>query len=222
MHDAPPSTRSTGKMLLIAVAVVAVGVPFVLAAWIGLIFLAEHLELNLTANEVFAWLLAVIVASVLWPIALRATHRLFWGQRQRKLGGPDPAKGVPGPPVPKVGVTRGDRLGRITVVVLGGLALLVISGSQEITALLTVGIGSASSGPRSAWLLLQLAVFLLLFALFLPALWLTDRVLRKVPRTDPRRMALEIRQDWYLAAVTAWVMCLMLGYLFAYLVLTRL
>ena len=222
MHDAPPRARGNGRKLVIAFAVVVVGVPLMLAAWIGLIFLAEHLGMSVTANEVFAWLIAAVVALVLWPITVRATHRLFWGQRQRRLGHQPPAKNVPGPPVPKVRATPGDVLGRIAVIVLGALALLVISGSQEITALLTVGIGSASGGPRSAWLLLQLAVFLLLFALFLPTLWLTDRALRSVPPADPRRTALEIRQDWYLAAVTAWVACLVSGYLFAYLVLTRL
>jgi len=209
-------------MLLITVAAVVVVVPVALAAWIGLIFLADRFEMDLTANEVFAWLIAAVVAFVLWPITLRATRRLFWRQRHRRIGDPDPAEDVPGPPVPKVRVTPGDRLGRITVVIVGGLALLLISGSQEVTTLLTVGIAAASSGPRSAWLLLQLAVFLLLLALFFPVLWLTDRTLRSVLPADPRRQALEVRQDWYLAAVTAWVACLVLGYVFAYLVLTRL
>ncbi|MBW8762546.1 MAG: hypothetical protein JF592_08160 [Microbacterium sp.] len=222
MQNAPTSARGTGRMVLITVTAVVVFVPAMLAAWIGLIFLAERVDMDLTANEVFAWLIAAIVALVLWPITLRATRRQFWAQRQRKLGNPDPAKNVPGPPVPKVRIATGDLLGRVAVVILGALALLLISGSQEITTLLTLGIGAASSGPRSAWLLLQLAVFLLLFALFLPVLWLTDRTLRRVPPADPRRRALEIKQDWYLAAVTAWVACLVLGYLFAYLVLTRL
>ncbi|WP_460799197.1 hypothetical protein [Microbacterium sp. GXF0217] len=209
-------------MALITLAAVIVVVPAVLAAWIGLLFLAEHLHLDLTANEVFAWLIAAIVALVLWPVTLLATHRLFWAHRQRRFGDPDPAKSGIRPPVPKGRIAPGDRLGRVAVVVLGGLALLLISGSQEITALLTFGIGAASSGPRSAWLLLQLVVFLLLFALFLPVLWLADRTLKTVPPADPRRQGLQIRQDWYLAAVTAWVACLVLGYLFAYLVLTRL
>ena len=209
-------------MILVTAVAVVVAVPAVLGAWIGLIFVAEGLDADLTANEVFAWLIAAVVAFVLWPLARRTAHRHFWAQRQRELGDPASGSAASGSPVPKVAVTAGDRWGRISVLVLGALALLVISGSQEITALLTVGIGSASGGPRSAWLLLQLAVFLLLFALFLPTLWLTDRALRGVPPSDPRRLALEVRQDWYVSAVTAWVACLLIGYTLGYLVLTRL
>ena len=211
--------RSPGRTVLVVVSV-AVGVPALLAAWIGLLFLAEGAGLSMTANEVFAWLLATLVALVLWPLSLRTTYRLFGSERQRRLGEPRPPRGAPLSPAPST--APGDRLGRIAVVALGAIALVLICGSQQVTALLTQGIGAASSGPRSAWLLLQLAVFVLLFALFLPVLGLTDRALRHVALADPRRQVLEARQHWYLAAVTAWVTCLVLGYLLAYLVLTRL
>ncbi len=165
-------------------------------------------------------MLAAAVGLVLWPVTRVATWRTFWAHRTRRPG--DAVTDAALRPVPQVPVAPGDRLGRILVSGVGALALLVICGSQEITALLTSGIGSASAGSRSAWLLLQLAVLLVLIALMIPAMWATDRMLRRVERDDPRRRALELRQDWYLAAVTAWTACLLIGYLFAYLVLTRL
>ncbi|MGW8484388.1 hypothetical protein ACWGJP_14745 [Microbacterium sp. NPDC055903] len=222
MNSTPARPPSAGRQVLIVLVCVVIVVPLAIGAWIGLILLAERLELDLTANEVFAWMLAAVVAFLLWPLTLAATRRLFWANRLRKPGDAVPVMGTPLPSVPRIEVTIGDRLTRIAVFVLGALGLLVISGSQEITAVLTDGLGSVSSGSRSAWLALQLAVFLLLFALLFPVLWATDRMLKRVPRDDPRRRALEIRQDWYLAAVTAWVACLVLGYLFAYLILTRL
>lgn len=223
MTQAPERTSRPAVRTLVLVAVlVMVAVPLVIAAWIGLILLAERLGWGLTANEVFAWLLAAIVALVLWPLAVRGANRQLWHFRDRRPGSEIRWGSEPTRAVPKVPLAPGERLARAAILVIGALALFAICGPQQVTLALLGALEVASAGVRSWWLALQLAAFLLTFALMLPVLWITDRALRRVPRDDPRRFALEVKQNWYLAAALGWAMCALLGFVFEYLVLTRL
>lgn len=220
--SAAPVGPSRVARIAIAVGAVVVGVPALLAAWIGLIFLFERLGLSITANELLGWLIAVVVAVLLWPLALRATIRMFWNSRQHPRGTPARWGSERLPAPPRVAVGPGDRALRIVVLILGGLGLVAVCGPSRIPLALLSGLDAVSSGGRSWWAALQLGAFVLVFALMLPTLWITGRALRTVPRDDPRRLGLELRQTWYASASTAWVICALLGMVFAWLVITRL
>ena len=105
---------------------------------------------------------------------------------------------------------------------LGGTGILAICGPQEVSLLVLRALGVVSIGPASLWGALQLVTFLLLMALFLPVLALTERSLRKYPHGSEERFRLEVQQLWYLAAVTAWVICVAMGLMFAWLVVAYL
>lgn len=217
---ATPALLPAHRQLLWAALAVLVGVPAVLGLWIGLVLLADRIGVDMSANQVFAWILATIVALLLWPLMVRALNRWFWHRRTR----PDDAVG-PGTrtaPPPRVPLGAGTAALRIAVLVIGALALLLVCGPQEVAAAISGAIGSASAGPASAWALVQLGAFLLTMALLLPVLLLTDRVLRRTPADSPDRLAVELRQNWYAAAATAWAAAAVMGFLFANLVLQRL
>lgn len=212
---------SAGRIVMV-VLIVALGVPLGLGAWIGLVLLADRLNVDISADEIFSWMIAAATALLLWPLAMWGLRRQLWQRRSTAAGDEGPWGGGPAPAVPAVRLTAGDVAGRAAVVIVGGAALFLLCGSRPITILLLQALASGSAGTRSAWTLLQLAAFLLTMAVALPTLIITDRALRRVPPGAPGRLALEQRQNWYYAAAVSWVACLLVGFIFSSLVLTRL
>lgn len=217
-----PAKPSAARQILWLMLAVVFGVPLFLASWIGLIFLGEDLNWGLSANEVFAWEIAAVVTLFLWPLAIRGSHRQFWHNRGRRPDEVAEWGSEPTAPVPKIPLSWGQRLGRAAVVVLGGAGILAICGPQEVSLLVLRALGVVSIGPSSLWGALQLVTFLLLMAMLLPVMALTERALRKHPRGSQARFRLEVQQHWYLAAVTAWVICVAMGLMFAWLILAYL
>lgn len=202
---------------VIVVATVLVGIPAVFALWFGLIMLADHLNVETTANEILTWIIAAITAIVLWPLGTRRLYRSFRRNRVRSI-----AQRGTATQTPRVPLKFSDACGRIFTILVGAAALFLFCVSQQFTIgvqdLLAVG----SSGRRSAWMLLQILTGALAVALLIPALWLTGRTLRGAQRGSPEHLRLELRQDWYAAATIAWALSLMSGFLFSNLILTLL
>lgn len=223
MTTSPPAApRTTLAAWVWAVIAVVVGVPLVLAAWIGLILLGEGLGWGLTANEVFAWLLAAVVAVGLWPFAVHGSHRQLWHYRDRRPGERIRWGSEPTSPAPRVRWTAGELLARVAILVLGAVALLAICGPQQVTLALVGGLDAISAGAGSWWAALQLVAFVLTFALALPVLWLSERRLRGIPRDDPEYARRSVVQNWYYAAALAWAISALLGFLFGFLILRHL
>ena len=219
---APPARPSAARQILWLMLLVVIGVPAMLGSWIGLVLLGADLDWGLSANQVFAWELAAVVAVVLWPPAIRGSQRQFWHQRGRRPDQVTAWGSEPTAPVPKIALSWGERFGRAALVLLGGVGILAICGPQEVSLLALRALGVVSIGPASLWGALQLVTFLLLMALLLPVMALTERSLRRHPRGSEERFRLEVQQHWYLAAVTAWVICVAMGLMFAWLVLAYL
>lgn len=197
------------RTLLLAAGAVIVAVPAGLAAWIGGVLLAAHLGPSISANQVFAWLMSLFIGAVVWPLALWRTHVLFW-RRQHKSR----------PPAARLSFE--DAVVRTVVVIVGVAGIVAISGPQEVIATLSSVWGVLAPGRRASGALLQVVGLVLVAILMLPPIFVTDRALRRIPHGDPARVRLELRQNWYFAAASAWVVCLGLGLLAGWLVLTRL
>ncbi|GAA1781185.1 hypothetical protein [Agromyces lapidis] len=220
MTSAPEPTRpSLAKQLLWGGLAVGVGVPLCLGAWIGLVLAGDRLGWSLTADGIFAWLMAALVALLLWPIAIRGSQRQFWHFRGRRPGEPVRWGAEPTAPVPKVRLTAGDRWVRAAIALVGALSLLAICGPQAVTLALLGALDAASAGARSWWLALQLGAFIVMLALVFPVLWATERAIRRRPDDDPARERLELAQSWYLGAALAWVMCAIVGFLISFMIL---
>jgi hypothetical protein len=217
-QTSPVTRRSTGIAWVWTIAAVVVGVPLVIAAWIGLILLGERFELGLTANDVLSWLIAAVVALGLWPLAIRGSHRQLWHYRGRRPGEKIRWGTEPTAPVPRVRWTVGEQFARVVILVLGAVALLALCGPQ-VTLALAGGLDLISAGVRSWWSALHLVAFVLTFALALPVLWLSDRRLRGIPRDDPEFARRSVVQNWYYAAALAWAMSVLLGFLFGFMIL---
>lgn len=208
-RDSAPRRRSPGLTALIVAVAVVVTVPVVLAAWIGGILLLQSVGIEMSPNQVFAWLMAAFVGLVLWPVLRRRAHVEFW----RSHDGDAP---------PKVPATRADAAVRAIVLIAGALALIAICGPQDIVSTLSAFWGSVAPGRRSSAALLQLAAFVLIAVLMVPAMIITDRALRRTARDDPAYLRLQVRQNWYASAAVAWVGSLIIGILIGWLILTRL
>ena len=196
-----------------------VGVPLCLGAWIGLVLAGDRLGWSLTADEVFSWLVAALVALLLWPIAIRGAQRQLWHFRGRPPGEPVRWGSEPTAPVPKESPAAGERWARAAIVTIGAVSLLAICGPQAVTLALLDGLDAARAGPRSWWLALQFGAFILMLAVVVPVLWATERRIRRRPRDDPGRERLELAQSWYLGAALAWAMCAIVGFLIAFMIL---
>lgn len=97
-----------------------------------------------------------------------------------------------------------------------------VAGPLRVTRALMTGLGLASPGSRSAGSLLLLCVFLLVFALLLPTLWLTGRAVKRTVPGSAARATMQARQDWYASAAIAWVICLVVGFMSAGAILVAL
>ncbi|MDP5228184.1 MULTISPECIES: hypothetical protein [Arthrobacter] len=217
-----PRKPSAARQILWLMLLVVTGVPLLLGAWIGLVLLGEDRGWGQSANQVFAWEIAAMMALVLWPLAIRGSHRQFWHNRGRRPHEVAEWGSEPTAPVPKVPLRPGQWIGRATVVVLGGAGILAVSGPQEVTLLILRALGVESIGPDSVWGALQLVTVLLLMGLLLPVMALTERSVRRHPKGSQERFRLEVQQHWYLAAVTAWVISVAMGLMFSALILAYL
>ncbi|UOQ90232.1 hypothetical protein MUN74_04745 [Agromyces endophyticus] len=217
-RPATPARRSVAKQLAWAALAVGVGMPLCLGAWIGLVVLGARLDWPFTANEIFAWLAAALVALVLWPITAYGAQRQVWHFRARR---PDESMrwgAEPTAPVPKVPLTVGERWARAAILFVGAAALLAICGPQQVTLALLGALDAASAGARSWWLALQFGAFLLMAALIVPVLWLTDRRVRRLPADSSERTRFAVVQAWYLGAAIGWVMSAVVGFVIALMI----
>ena len=112
-----------------------------------------------------------------------------------------------------------DAAARVVVRVIGTVALIAICGPQDIAAALSSLRNVAAPGYASSAALLQLVALVLGVVLLLPAMLVTGRALGHTPRDDPRYLDLQLRQNWYAAASMSWAGALVIGILFAWLVL---
>lgn len=208
------------RTVVILVASIFVAVPALLFLWIGLVLWLDDASAEVSANQIFAWMIAAIVAVVLWPITLNAFHRMMHDASVNPRS--EGRLGRKYPRVPSGEWTVAQQFGRGLIVVLGGIALLAVCGPQEITLALLRGISAISPGERVSWASLQFLAFVFVMITLLPGFLLMDRQLRRLPRDDPGRPALQVRQSWYLGATLAWVACVMLGFLFGWAILATL
>lgn len=216
---ATPRPRSALQQLLWAMLAVFVGVPIILFGWIGLVLLGDRLGWELTADGIFAWITAALIAFLLWPLAVHGSHRQLWHHRGAKPGQPVRWGEEPTAPAPKVELTVGERWTRVAVLVIGAASLLALCGPQPITLAVLHALDGASAGGRSWWLALQLGAFIVMFALLMPLLAYGERSLARFEQGDPERARREVVQHWYFAAVIGWVMSALVGLVIAELVL---
>ncbi|AJT41950.1 hypothetical protein UM93_11290 [Psychromicrobium lacuslunae] len=194
-------------------------VPLGLGVWIGLTLLSDYWNWATSAGQIFAWEMAFFLAVLIWPLSVRSISRQFWHQKHRfaavTLGNRNES-------TPRIRLTIGQRLVRLVVLLLGGVLLLLLVGPQEITVGMLQGLKFVSFGSASLWSALKIAGYLVMAILLVPVLLISDRMLRKLPAGNPRRHQLEIRLNWYTAATAGWVVSLLLGFIFSWLILSTL
>lgn len=215
---APKKFRSAALLI----ASVLLGIPLILAAWIAMIFAAERFQIEVAPHVLFAWILSLLVAVLLWPMSMRGMRRYFWATR---TAAPDsiPALGSRRfEAEPKSRLSLGQVGARSGAVLAGMASLLLICGPGDISRGLLEGLDAASSGSSSWWSALQLGTLLLAMLVFLPALWITDRRLKKANADSSVQQNLLLDQNWWLAAATSWATCVMMGLVFTWLALDKL
>ncbi|WP_147374443.1 hypothetical protein [Microbacterium sp. AG238] len=207
-----PATAPTRRPLRTALGIIAAFVLFVatMAAWIGGLIAFDALGIPIQGGEWLGWLSAGLIAVAVWPLAGRRAHREFWAHQHH------------GATPPKVSVTRPDRVLRILVMVIGAAGLVALCGPRNITLALAEVWQIIAPGGRSSNALLQLIGLLLCFVLMVPPMLFTQRSLRRTPRGHPDRLGLELRQNWYVSAATAWVCCLLLGLIVSFVLVNTL
>jgi ABC-type multidrug transport system fused ATPase/permease subunit len=149
-----------------------------------------------------------------------ANHRWIWYIKNRYPYGHIPEWGSePTPPVPRIPLTVAQRLLRILILIVGALTLIVICGPLEVTRAIWSAVSFMGNGPASSGAFFQLMIYLIMFALlgalFLADSWLSKR--RVLNETD--QFAHDLRLNWYTAVITGWIQALLLGLLFAYMVI---
>lgn len=107
---------------VIAVLVIAGGVPVALLAWIGGVVLADRLGLAVSSEQIFTGLLALLIGTIVWPLALRRLWRELW-RRENLVPAPAP--------------TRGDGLLRVLIVICGSVGILVLCAPRDVVAAVT-------------------------------------------------------------------------------------
>lgn len=204
-RNAPATTPARGPLrtalgILAAIALFSA----TMAAWIGGVIAFDALGIPMQGDEWLGWLIAGLVGVVVWPLARRRAHREFWAHQHH------------GATPPKTSVTTPDRALRILVLVVGAAGLIALCGPRNITLALAEAWQIIAPGGRSSSALLQLIGLLLCFALMVPPMLITQRNLRRIPPDHPDRLGLELRQNWYVSAATAWVVCLLLGFILSF------
>ncbi|MDF2991208.1 MAG: hypothetical protein K0S37_1722 [Microbacterium sp.] len=211
-----PGRLSSRTRLLITLVTVFVGIPLILFAWIGGVLLTDAWNLRMSSTQVLAWILAAITGVVIWPLALRRLRRELWSRQNAGVVlTPGADASAPGSarsravPTPKTE----DAVVRAVIVVVGAVGIIALSGPLGIVAAVASAGATVAAGPRENGLLLQLAATVVIILLAAPALIVTQRALRRIPLEDPRRPRIEDRLNWHVAAATAWVVSLLVGYL---------
>ncbi|APF32952.1 hypothetical protein BO218_01005 [Microbacterium paludicola] len=207
-----PAAAPARRPLRTALGILAAFVLFfaTMATWIGGLIAFHALGIPMQGDEWLGWVLAGLVAVAVWPLAGRRAHREFWAHQH---GGATP---------PKASVTAPDRVLRILVMVVGAVGLVALCGPRNITLALAEAWQIIAPGGRSSSALLQLIGLLLCFVLMVPPMLITQRSLRRTPRDHPDRLGLELRQNWYVSAATAWVCCLLLGLIVSFVLVKTL
>ncbi|WP_353367081.1 hypothetical protein [Acidovorax sp. FG27] len=176
---------------------VLVGIPLLLACWIGGLMLASKLGTPISAAQMLAWVLSVFVAAIVWPLGIRRFRRDC----------PYPEGSGLTPQAP----TRLDAAARVLVLFAGGIAIVLVCGPLGVVAMLGEWWQMASAGGRADGPLLQLAAILVSLLLAAPVLIASHRALRHLPPGDPRRLKWQERESWYYGAAVAWVVSLGIG-----------
>lgn len=204
-RDAPASAPAR-RPLRTALGILAAFVLFfgTVGAWIGGLIAFDALGIPMQGDEWLGWLIAGLVGVAVWPLAQRRAHREFWAHQHQ------------GAMPPRAGVDASDRALRILVLVVGAAGLIALCGPRNITLALAEAWQIIAPGGRSSSALLQLIGLLLCFALMVPPMLITQRSLRRIPPDHPDRFGLELRQNWYVSAATAWVVCLLLGFILSF------
>ncbi|WP_144083420.1 hypothetical protein [Microbacterium sp. TS-1] len=201
-----PASAPARRPLRTALGILAAFVLFfaTMAAWIGGLVAFHALGIPMQGDEWLGWVIAGLIALAVWPLARRRAHREFWAQQHHGA--------IP----PRASVTTPDRALRILVMVVGAAGLVALCGPRNITLALAEAWQIIAPGGRSSSALLQLIGLLLCFALMVPPMLITQRSLRRTPLDHPDRLSLELRQNWYVSAGTAWVCCLLLGLIMSF------
>ncbi|WJM14649.1 hypothetical protein [Microbacterium arborescens] len=207
-----PATAPARRPLRTALGIIAAFVLFVatMAAWIGGLIAFNALGIPMTGVEWLGWVIAGLIAAAVWPLAGRRAHREFWARQHH------------GATPPRAPATTPDRVLRILVMIIGAAGLVALCGPRNITLALAEAWQIIAPGGRSSSALLQLIGLLLCFALMVPPMLITQRSLRRTPRDHPDRLGLELRQNWYVSAATAWVCCLLLGLIVSFVLVKTL
>lgn len=212
--------KSRGMAL--ALVCVLLGVPLILAVWIALIFAAEWLQIPTAPHIIFAWLLSLIVAAVLWPMSMRGMRRYYWAARATAVDDLPSWGSQRYKAEPKIRLSLGQIAARSAAVVVGMPSLLLICGPWEISGAILSALNLISAGSSSWWSAVQLCTWLLAMFLFLPTLWVTGRRLKRAGSDSARRHDLLIDQNWWLSAATSWAICMMMGLIFSWLAVDKL
>ncbi|PJK06796.1 hypothetical protein CO612_01450 [Lysobacteraceae bacterium NML71-0210] len=194
-----------------------------LFAWIGLVVLLGRLGYAVSAAQAAVWVLATIVALVMWPLTVRGVYRYQWNYRNHPVYEPLPPYGsTPLPEVPPIAMALPQRAMRVVLLLLGALSLFLLCGIQNVIVSVNSFLGRLSSGPSSFMALLQLVAFVLMSALLVLVLWWTERKLQGMKPDTHQYQSARLQQSWYVSAVAAWVMCLLFGQIFGAVALSKL
>lgn len=223
MQPSQPATKRNTLKTVALIGAFSCLVMLTLFTWIGLVVLLDRLGYAVSVAQVGVWLLATIVALVMWPLTVRGMHRYQWNYRNHPLHEPLPRLGsTPLPEVPPIAMALPQRAMRVVVLLLGALSLILLCGSQNVIVSVNSFLDRFSSRSSSFMALLQLVAFVLMSALLVLVLWWTDRKLQGMQPDTHQYQSARLQQSWYASAVIAWVMCLMFGQIFGAVVLSKL
>lgn len=223
MQPSQPVTKHNTLKTVALIGAFSCLVMLTLFTWIGLVVLLDRLGYAVSVAQVGVWLLAAIVALVMWPLTVRGMYRYQWNYRNHPLHEPLPRLGsTPLPEVPPIAMTLPQRAKRVVVLLLGALSLFLLCGSQNVIVSVNSFLDRFSSRSSSFMALLQLVAFVLMSALLVLVLWWTDRKLQGMQPDTHQYQSARLQQSWYASAVIAWVMCLLFGQIISIVILSKL
>ena len=209
------------RLMVLCLVLGLVVTPVVLYGYLRLLVFLDNAGYPIRYNQLFAYLIASLVAFVFFPIAVAANHRWMWHVvKNRPSAGPMPQWGSePTAPVPRIPLTVTQRLLRIWILIVGAVTLLLICGPLEVTRAIWAAVSFMGSGPYSRGAFFQLMIYLIMFAL-LGALFLADTWLSKRHVLNGAdRFAHDIRLNWCAAVIVGWAQALLVGLILAYLII---
>ncbi|MDO4708892.1 MAG: hypothetical protein Q4B94_03600 [Pseudomonadota bacterium] len=223
MQASQPATKRNTLKTVALIGAFSCLVMLTLFIWIGLVVLLDRLGYAVSVAQVGVWVLATIVALVMWPLTVRGMYRYQWNHRNHPLHEPLPPLGsTPLPEVPPIAMALPQRAKRVVVLLLGALSLFFLCGSQNVIVSVNSFLDRFSSRSSSFMVLLQLVAFVLMSALLVLVLWWTDRKLQGMQPDTHQYQSARLQQSWYASAVIAWVMCLLFGQIISVVLLSKL